>query len=124
MGALEHLRSTCRKRITIVKGFESLEVAEKKGSFKRNLHTQGLAADIQIDGLSAEETFLLAETIPEFTGIGLNKKENYVHVDTRKSDERLCWIEENQQETPLTEALRKKHLPTKSPSTDDADTSD
>ena len=46
VGVLEELRAKTRKRITIVKGYECSEVAEKRGKVKRNFHTMGLAADI------------------------------------------------------------------------------
>ncbi len=109
VGALEHLRSSVRKRINIVKGFESLEVAEKKGKLKRNLHTQGLAADIIVDDFPLIELFKAAETIEEIKGIGLNVSENHVHIDTRKAD-RLIWVEENDQIIEITDENRSKYL--------------
>ncbi len=101
VGALEELRSKVKKRITIVKGFESVEVAEKKGKLKRNFHTQGLAADIQIEGLSIQESFVVIETVDAFSGIGINFKEDYIHVETRKT-ERRCWVEESNEDIELT----------------------
>lgn len=109
IGALEELRTLVKKRITIVKGYECSDVAEKKGSLKRNLHTQGLAADIFIEGLSLVEIFMAAEKIEPITGIGLNKKENYIHIETRKVDRRL-WVEENNEEIELTEENRTRYL--------------
>ena len=109
VGALEELRTAVNKRITIVKGYECSDVAEKKGSIKRNLHTQGLAADIVIDQMSLEEMFIEVEKISTFTGIGLNKKEGYIHVETRKI-ERRCWVEENNEEIELTLENRSLYL--------------
>ena len=109
VGALEELRTLVKKRITIVKGYECNEVAEKKGSLKRNLHTQGLAADITIEGMSLTESFQAAETIESITGIGINKKENYLHIETRKT-ERRCWVEENNEEIELTQENKKNYL--------------
>ena len=109
VGALEELRTAVNKRITIVKGYECSDVAEKKGSIKRNLHTQGLAADIIIDQMSLEEMFIEIEKISSFTGIGLNKKEGYIHVETRKI-ERRCWVEENNEEIELTQENRSSYL--------------
>ena len=103
IGALELIRSKANQRINILKGFESLETAEKKGKAKRNHHTTGIAADITIDNFSPLETFKLAEEIPEIMGIGLNVDENYVHIDTRKAKERSLWIEKNDDEIELTE---------------------
>lgn len=101
VGILEELRSKIQKRIEIVKGFESLEVAEKRGKLKRNFHTMGLAADIRVDGMSPQELFTCVESIEGIAGIGLNVADNYVHIDTRKA-ERLCWVEEKNEEIELT----------------------
>lgn len=109
VGALEELRTLVKKRITIVKGYECNEVAEKKGSLKRNLHTQGLAANITIEDMSLVESFKAAEKIESITGIGINKKENYLHIETRKT-ERRCWIEEKNEEIELTQENKIKYL--------------
>ena len=103
IGALELIRSKANQRINIIKGFESLEVAEKKGKAKRNHHTTGIAADITIDNFTSIETFKLAEEIPEIMGIGLNVDDDYVHIDTRKAPERSLWIEKNDDEIELTD---------------------
>ncbi len=109
VGALEQLRFLTKKRITIIKGYEPPEVAEKKGKIKRNYHTKGIAADIQVDNLDPKEAFIFAETIPEINGIGLNIAENYIHVDTRK-EERTLWIEEKDSIIELNEENRSKYL--------------
>lgn len=103
IGALELIRSKANQRINIIKGFESLESAEKKGKAKRNHHTTGIAADITINNFSSVEVFKLAEEIPEIKGIGLNVDEDYVHIDTRKAPERSLWIEKNDDEIELTD---------------------
>ena len=110
VGALELLRKKVNQRITIVKGFESIESAEKKGKAKRNLHTTGIAADIRIQNFSAIETFKAAEEIEDFKGIGLNIKEDYVHVDSRKADSRSLWIEINDEEVEITQENRDTYL--------------
>lgn len=109
VGALEELWSKVRKRIEIVKGFESVDVAEKHGRMKKNYHAQGLAADIRVDGMGCKDLFLMAKSIQSFSGIGLNIEENYVHVDTRKA-ERLCWVEEKNEEIELTEDNKQKYF--------------
>ena len=63
VGALELLRSKAKGRINVLKGYQSPESHEKTGSFKRNYHTKGLAADITIDNVSPSEVFSIAETI-------------------------------------------------------------
>lgn len=110
IGALELLRAKSKKRISILKGFQSLESAEKAGTIKRNYHTQGLAADISIESLTVQESFKLAEEIPEIKGIGINLKENYIHVDTRKAKERSVWLEVKDQEIEVTQDNREQIL--------------
>lgn len=103
IGALELLRSHSKNRINIQKGYECLEVAEKTGKVKRNYHVQGLAANITIDNLSLSDTFLLAEKIDEFTGIGINFDENFIHLRTyKRSNERELWTIKKGVETPIT----------------------
>ena len=109
VGALEELRAKTKKRITIIKGFECPDVAEKKGQIKRNLHVKGLAADIKIEGMTPIEIIKSAETIESITGIGLNIENDYVHIDTRKS-ERAIWVEKNDDEIPITEDNRKQYF--------------
>ena len=107
IGGLELLRSQAKNKVIILKGFQSEDLSNKT---QKDYHALGLAADIKIENLSAKETFLLAEKIPEFKGIGLNLNEDYVHVDLRKEAEQQCWIEEKNNIIPFTEELRKKHL--------------
>lgn len=109
VGALEALYSEIKQPIDIVKGFECPDIAEKRGALKRNYHTQGLAADIRVETLSLTDLFLAAECIDCITGIGLNKADNYIHIDTRKAD-RLCWIETKQGDIELTKTNRSAYI--------------
>ena len=111
VGALEELRTILKKRIDIKKGYEATEVAEKKGSLKRNLHTQGLAADIVVDGLSLSEIFLAAEQVNSITGIGINKKEAHIHIETRKMERRL-WLEDGNEEIEITQTNKQDYIET------------
>ena len=111
VGGLELLRSTLKARINIIKGYECPAAAEKQGKVKRNFHTQGLAADIQVEGKTIQEVFLAAETIPDFNGLGLNVTENYVHVDARKAPEKTLWVEENDDIIPLENTNRATYFP-------------
>jgi len=109
VGVLEEIRCKVNKHIEIVKGFESIEVAEKKGKVKRNFHTMGLAADIKIRDMTPQEMFECASEIDAIRGIGLNLEESYVHIDTRKTD-RVCWVEEANEEIELTLENRSKYF--------------
>ena len=57
-----------------------------------------------------KELFKVAQEIPEFKGIGLNITDQYVHVDTRKQDDVLLWIEENDKVIELTDENRAQYL--------------
>jgi len=83
-----------------------------------------LAADITIEDMSNEEVFLLAEHVPEFKGIGLSIDGNHVHVDTRKTPERVLWLEVGGKIVDLTDELRAKYnlLPTELPDHSTEDT--
>ncbi len=102
VGALECLRSKADRRINIIKGYECPESAEKSGNLKRNYHVQGLAANISIDDMSLEEAYLLAEQLPEITGLSINYDEGHLHLRAKKEKERECWIEKNRQTIPIT----------------------
>lgn len=91
VGGLELLRSKSQHRINILKGYMCQTSAEKVGKVRRNFHAIGVAADITIDDLSPKDVFQLALDIPEFMGIGL--ADDHVHVDTRKENDRIIWIE-------------------------------
>lgn len=111
VGGLELLRSKAKNRINVLKAYECPESAESSSRTRRNLHILGIAADITIDKKDLKETFLLAEEIPEFNGIGLDFTGGHVHVDTRKDKKRVLWVVENGIQTDLTEANRKQYFP-------------
>lgn len=111
IGGLELLRSLSEQRINILKGFESLEAAEKSGKVKRNYHTQGLAANITLDNVPLEIAFLMAEEIEDFTGVCLNLDEKHIHVRVNKGKERELWVRKSGQDIPLTTENRHQFLP-------------
>jgi uncharacterized protein YcbK (DUF882 family) len=110
VGALELLQAKIGIPLKIIKGFESVEVAEKRSDFKRNFHTQGLAADVQVSEISPQDLFIAAESIDEIKGIGLNLDENYVHIDTRKDKERSLWIETKNNKIDIDQTNRSKYF--------------
>lgn len=110
VGGLELLRKRAGKRITILKGFITQEMAEKEGNWKRNYHPLGLAAEITIKDMSPETAFLLAEEIEEFKGIGLDLDKQCIHVDTRKETDRVSWVIKDGKEISLDDDQRKTFL--------------
>ncbi len=112
LGGLEFLRSKSRARVQIVKGYQCPESAENSGKIKRNYHTMGVAADVTLEKKTLEETFLIAETIPEFLGLGLDLKHGHVHMDTRKDKARSLWVVTHAGENiPLSDENRATYLP-------------
>ena len=111
IGALELLRSNSKNRVNILKGYECPETSEKKKKIQRNYHSYGVAADITVDNLSAIEVFKLAENIEEIKGLGLNISDDYVHIDTRKDDERSLWVEEEEKIIQIDDTNRKTYIP-------------
>ena len=103
IGALELLRYRANQRINIMKGYECSESAERTGKVKRNYHNQGLAANVTIDNTPLEIAFLIAEEIPDFTGICLNLDEKYIHLRVNKGKNRELWVRKNSQDIPLTD---------------------
>ena len=109
VGALELLRSKAKQRVNIVRGYHSQENDTPRG-FHKEYHSRGLAADVTVDNMSAKSVFLLAEEIKDFGGIGLNLSKEYVHVDTRKEDDRALLVIVNGKRIDLTPENRQSYL--------------
>ncbi|MGA0241651.1 MAG: D-Ala-D-Ala carboxypeptidase family metallohydrolase [Candidatus Marinamargulisbacteria bacterium] len=115
VGIIEALRAKINKRIEILTGYYCPECRDRQYGIKRDFHHQGVAADIHVEGIPPTELFLLAETFPEIKGIGINFDEPHVHIDTRKEDERQCWVETNGEWIPLTDDNRDAYILTTTP---------
>ena len=109
IGGLELLWSKVRRRINIAKGFSCAECAGSS-RIRKNYHAFGIACDLYIPGIPLEKVFKLADEVPEFTGIGLNFTDRYVHVDTRKDKERTLWVVQAGNHIDLTEENRKEYF--------------
>lgn len=117
IGGLELLRSRANNRITIIKGYIDPNSINGK-QFKKDYHTLGLAADIRIENVSLKDTFLLAQSIPEFKGIGINLDHDHVHVDTRKEETQYCWITDKDKTIDLNDEALAKYFPDQSHDTE------
>lgn len=95
VGGLEWLRELIGQRITITKGYMCHDAVDKQQSLRRNFYHMGLAAQIVADHTDLLSLAKQALKIPEFRGIGLYQDTGVLHVDTRKANERLIWIESN-----------------------------
>lgn len=106
VGALELLRSTIGKRITIKKGYECPGNNETLKHYRKNYHSLGLAADITVEEMRPEELFVACESIEEIKGLGLNIDKQHVHIDTRKEEVRTQYVVHRDDIIELTEQNR------------------
>jgi uncharacterized protein YcbK (DUF882 family) len=79
---LVEFREMIGKPVYITSGYRCSEYNQKVGGIKSSYHMLGLAADIQIEGVSALDLLEYAEMI-DFSGIGLYEKKNFLHLDVR-----------------------------------------
>jgi uncharacterized protein YcbK (DUF882 family) len=56
-------------------------------------HTRGIAADIKISGMTAQQMYAAALAVPAFRGggIGVALHQGYIHVDVRPTLARWCY---------------------------------
>ncbi|MEK9727431.1 MAG: D-Ala-D-Ala carboxypeptidase family metallohydrolase [Candidatus Margulisiibacteriota bacterium] len=124
VGIIEALRAEVNERIDILTGYYCPECRERQYGIKRDFHHMGVAADIRVKGMSLTKLFQIAETFPEIKGIGLNLDEGHVHIDTRKEDERECWIEKDNEWIKLTPENRLEYFTLVPSEPVDSETSD
>jgi uncharacterized protein YcbK (DUF882 family) len=79
--ALEALRKIVGP-IKINDAFRCDECNAKVGGARDSQHRLGMAADIEVAGLTARQLYREVLKIPAFKGIGVSQH-RYVHVDTR-----------------------------------------
>ena len=108
VGALEQIGGHFRKKVRIVSAYWCDAYYEKLNKPKRSFHTMGKAAHITMEGISSQELFKYAETIPELRGVGFYPKENFIHLDTR-SGEPVRFVKEGNDYLPLTSDKRAKY---------------
>ena len=108
VGALEMIGGHFRKKIKIVSAFWCDAYYEKLNRSKRSYHTMGKAIHIAIDGVSPQDLFKFAETVPELRGIIFYPNETYIHVDTRPGDP-VRLVKEGSDYLPLTDEKREKY---------------
>lgn len=82
--ALEKLRALAGKAIVIHDGYRCRAHNQEVGGVTDSEHTRGLAADVEIPGLSLEEMYDLALQVPEFARGGVGVYDGgFLHVDVR-----------------------------------------
>ena len=109
VGALEQIGAHFRKKVRIISGFWCDAFFEKLNKTKRSFHTNGKAAHIQIDGITAQNLFKYAETVPELRGVIFYPNEPFIHIDTRQADSPVRQVKEGKDYHPLTPEKRTKY---------------
>ena len=80
---LEHLRHIIGNLPIIVhSGYRCPSHNARVGGAKESLHMLGMAADISVKGVSID-ALATAANAAGFNGIGIYRKDNFVHVDIR-----------------------------------------
>jgi Peptidase M15 len=108
VGSLEQIGGHFRKKVRIASAFWCDKFHEKQAKLKLSLHTKGKAAHIGIDGVSPQDLFKYAETIPELRGMVFYPDKDYIHIDTRQGDP-VRLVKEGKDYIPLTSEKRTKH---------------
>lgn len=89
---LQSIRSHFGKAVIIHSGYRTPPYNTKVGGVSDSQHTYGTAADISINGVSVADVAAYARSImPSWGGVGIYKKQGFVHVDVREN--RADWTE-------------------------------
>ena len=82
--ALENLRSLAGKPIVVHDAYRCASHNQEVGGVTDSEHTRGMAADVDIPGLSLQEMYELAMQVPDLIegGIGVYDS-GFLHVDVR-----------------------------------------
>ena len=87
---LQKIRDHFGKPVVINSAYRTPEHNRKVGGSSGSYHVKGMAADIQISGVSAVEIAYFAQTITNGVGVYYYGNTNFVHVDTRQN--RTFWL--------------------------------
>jgi len=94
VNALETLRELATTAVVVHDAYRCPKHNAEVGGVPDSQHTQGLAADIRIPGLSLQEMFDLALRVPEFAEGGIGVYDGgFLHVDVRGT--RARWARVN-----------------------------
>lgn len=81
---LDELREACGFPFVINSGYRSPKHSIEAKKTRPGTHSQGIAADIKVNGGAQRHKIIKAAMIMGFNGIGVAK--TFVHVDTRDSE--------------------------------------
>lgn len=82
---LQSIRSHFGKAVNIHSGYRTPPYNTKVGGVENSQHCYGTAADISIKGVTVADVAAYARSImPDWGGVGIYKKQGFVHVDVRE----------------------------------------
>ena len=109
VGALEFMGAYFKKIPQVLAGFWCEEYNEKVNGGRKSSHIQGKAVHFRIEGIPLNEVFKYVEAnLPEAKGIGYYPDDNFIHIDSRKTQREL-WVKEKDKYSPLTEEKRRQY---------------
>ena len=86
---IDELRYRCGFPFVITSGYRSPSHSVEIVKIKPGQHTEGRAADIQVNGGAQRFAIVKQALAMGFTGIGIAK--DFIHVDTRRT-EPMLWV--------------------------------
>lgn len=83
---LQCVRMRFNAAVTVNSGYRTVAYNQKVGGVAKSQHCLGTAADITVAGHTpAEVKTFLRQLMPDWGGVGVYAKQNFVHVDMRKT---------------------------------------
>lgn len=93
INALEELRKLANKPLKILSGYRCVEHNKAVGGAASSEHTRGMAADVAVPkGMTMNEFYSKAASVPGLNGIGVYPQEGFIHVDVRAAKARWARI--------------------------------
>ena len=81
IGMLERVRTHFDCPVIITSGYRSPEYNRRVGGARNSFHVRGMAADIQVRGVTPREVFAFCDR--EFPNAGVGRYTTFTHVDCR-----------------------------------------
>lgn len=93
LDGLEMLRGLAGVAIIVHAGYRCPKHNQEVGGVPRSEHVQGLAADIELPGVSLQRAYELALDVPEFAQGGIGVYDGgFLHVDVREHNARWARV--------------------------------
>jgi|SRR4029077_915834 uncharacterized protein YcbK (DUF882 family) len=109
LDGLEALRRLAGVPVVVNAGYRCRQHNQEVGGVPNSQHTQGLAADIRLPGLSLQRMYELALEVPQFSRGGIGAYDgDLLHVDVR--DHRARWARVDGKYVGIEQLLREPQL--------------